>query len=99
MNELQPCISPKLAAYGRSPEQGYAVINFLISAKHARMQWATAKVSRFRLNASSVVSGGNKCAKGAQAARVAGHSKTAGVLRERESREAHRGWCSQQRPR
>jgi len=64
-------MNENLAPYGRGPK-GRVVIK-LTSSKHASMHLATVKVSGLRLNASMVVPHGKRCAKGARAARVAGH--------------------------
>jgi hypothetical protein len=96
MNELQPCISPNWPLTGAALNRA-TQLSTLISAKHARMQWATAKVSRFRLNASIVVSGGNKCAKGTGG--PSGRALENGRRTERKGKSGSPpGWCSQQRP-
>ncbi len=74
MNELRPCISQLGLPTGAALRQGYALHISAVAASQASMHLTTAKMFKFRLNASMVVAGGNKCAKGARAASVAGHS-------------------------
>ena len=63
-------------AEAKGSRNSHQTTGTLMTSRQARMQRATPRWSGCVINCNMVQPGGNRCAKGAQAVRVAGHSNT-----------------------